>query len=70
MFQQSRAARQEWVFNLINSGVLNPIQDKQIILKMLELGTVDELYDEEDLDINQAQKEQQRWEKGDPSPLS
>ncbi len=69
MFQQSRAAKQEWIFNLIGSGVLNPVQDKQIILKMLELGTVDELYDEENLDINQAQKEQQRWEKGDPSPI-
>ena len=68
MFMQSKAAKQEWIFNLINAGILNVERDKQIILKMLELGLTDELYNEENIDINQAQQENDKWTLGDMSP--
>lgn len=66
---QSKAAKQEYVMNLIDKGVLNPQQDKQMILNLLELGITDNLYDDYSVDYNHAVGEVDKWKKGDPSPM-
>lgn len=69
MFQQSKAAKQQHVLDLITSGVLNPQMDRNIIMRMLELGLTEDLYDESQIDENQAQEENIRFEQGDISPI-
>ena len=64
MYAESKPARQNWIMNLIQAGVLNPEADRDLIIRMLEIGLVDELYDETQIDIDQARKEQLLWEKG------
>lgn len=68
LLHASKAGKQQWIMNLIQSGVLNPQQDRDLILKMLELGIDDELYDSTEIDRNQAQNEQAKWLQGDFSP--
>lgn len=68
MFQTSKAGKQQYIFNLIQTGVLNPQTDKDLIIKMLELGIDDDLYDNTEIDRNQAQNEQTKWLQGDFSP--
>lgn len=68
MLHASKAGKQQWIMNLIQAGLLNPQQDRDIILKMLELGIDDELYDNTEIDRNQAQNEQTKWMQGDFSP--
>lgn len=63
MFQNSTASKQNWIMTLISSGVLNPQTDRDMIIRMLELGMVDEMYDKGQVDTEQARKEQLMWEK-------
>jgi len=65
MFQTSKAGKQQWIMNLVQSGLLNPQADKEMIFKMLELGIDDDLYDNTEIDRNQAQTEQLKWTKGE-----
>lgn len=65
MLQESRTAKEERIFGLINAGVLNVERDRELILKMLDLGTTDYLYNENALDANMANLEQYKWRKGD-----
>lgn len=65
---QSKVAKQDYVLNLVDRGVLNPAEDKALILKMLELGFTDDLYDEYSIDVNHAIGEHEKWLKGDLSP--
>lgn len=69
MFQQSRAAKQEFIMQLVQMGVLNTQTDKQQILQMFELGTIDSLYDDYSEDVNQSESENERFKKGDTSPI-
>jgi hypothetical protein len=64
MFEQTRSAKQQFVFNLLQSGVLNPEQDKLLILEMLELGAIDKLYDTYSVDLKKAEKEESNWTLG------
>lgn len=66
---QSKAAKQEFVFSLIDKGVLNPEKDQQKILNLLELGTTDNLYDDYSIDYNHALGEIDKWRKGNMSPI-
>lgn len=68
LLHASKAGKQQWILNLIQSGVLNPQNDRDLILKMLELGMDDELYDSTEIDRKQAQNEQTKWLQGDLSP--
>lgn len=68
LLHASKAGKQQWILNLIQSGVLNPQNDRDLILKMLELGMDDELYDSTEIDRKQAQNEQTRWMQGDFQP--
>lgn len=61
----TKAAKQEWVINLIHEHVLDPARDRDLILKMLELGITDDLYSDSTVDVNQAQNEIEKWKKGD-----
>lgn len=70
MFQQSRAAKQDFIFQLLSNGVLNPQVDRDLILKMLELGITDEMYTESNLDQNQAHSEELMWNKGDTNTIT
>lgn len=63
--QLTKAAKQQYIIELVNAGVLNPQTDKDLILRMLELGVSDELYDAFEIDIQQALNENSRWAKGD-----
>lgn len=66
---QSKAAKQDFVFSLIDRGVLNPQNDQQKILNLLELGTSDSLYDDYSIDYNHALAEVDKWRKGDTTPI-
>jgi hypothetical protein len=66
---KSMSARAEFTFNLIDRGILN-IQDtgdRYKIMKMLEVGYTDMLYDDYSLYVNQAQNENKMFEEGKPS---
>lgn len=66
---QSKAAKQDFVFSLIDKGILNAQNDQQKILNLLELGTTDSLYDDYSIDYNHALGEVDKWKKGDISPI-
>ena len=59
---QSKTARQEFILNLVDRGI---IADPQTILKLLEFGNIEEVWEEEMLDINQAKVENKRFTNGD-----
>lgn len=63
MFQNSTASKQNWIMTLVQSGILNAQTDRDMIIRMLELGMVDEMYDQGQVDVEQARKEQLLWEK-------
>ena len=63
MFQDSKPAKQNWITNLIQLQVLNPERDRDMIIRMLELGMTEDMYDQSQIDIDQARKEQLLWEK-------
>lgn len=63
--QLTKAGKQQFVVEMINAGVLDPVADKNLILRVLELGITDELYDAFEIDIQQALNENSRWAKGD-----
>lgn len=65
----TKAAKQQWITNLVELGVLNPIEDKELIIKMLDTGFTDNMYDDFAIDVNQALSEQDKWKKGDISPV-
>lgn len=62
---QSKAARQEFILNLVDRKILT---DPQVILKLLEFGSIEEVYEEVSIDINQAKSENKRFLAGDFSP--
>lgn len=65
MYAESKPARQQWIMNLIQAGVLDVVEHRDTIVQMLDIGNVDQIYDESQIDIEQAKKEQLSWEKGD-----
>lgn len=69
MFQTSKPAKQQFIFDLVNSGVLNPQTDRALIIRMLELGITEDLYDENNIDLNKAKTENELWKKGNVSPI-
>lgn len=68
--QLSKSAKQQYIMELIQNGVLNPMQDRNLILKMLELGLPETLYDDYAIDVNKAQEEQDKWIKGDLNTIT
>lgn len=66
----TKAAKQSFVIELINAGVLNPQMDKDLIIRMLEMGITDELYDGTEIDSNQAITENGLWARQDMSPTT
>jgi hypothetical protein len=68
--QMSAAARKQYVIELISYGVLNPQMDRDLIIRMLELGISDELYDAAEIDVQQALNENAAWAKQDFSPIT
>lgn len=69
MFAVNKAAKQQYVFDLINSGVLDVQADRNLILKMLEMGITDYMFDDIQIDVNQSSDEQSKWAIGDTSPI-
>lgn len=63
--QLSKSAKQQYIMELIQFGVLNPQTDRNLILKMLELGITDTMYDDFAIDAQKAQEEADKWKKGD-----
>ena len=68
--QMTAAARKQYVIELISYGVLNPQMDRDLIIRMLELGISDELYDASEIDVQQALNENAAWAKQDFSPIT
>lgn len=64
MLQESRTAKEERIFGMIDKGILNVERDRDLILKMLELGTADLVYKEKANDVNNAHMEEYQWKKG------
>lgn len=53
----SRQARLQYTIDLVNAGILDRVADKKKILTMLELGTDEGVIDEEQLDRQNARRE-------------
>jgi len=68
--QLSNAARKQYILELISMGVLNPQMDRDLIIRMLELGITDDLYDGLEIDVQQALNENASWAKEDFSPIT
>jgi hypothetical protein len=60
----SKTAKRNYVLTLVNAGILNPVTDKGLILKTLQMGFADDLYEEYSVDQNYAMQEQDKWLKG------
>jgi len=63
--QLTKAGKQQHVMELVTAGVLNPQMDRDLIIRMLELGITDELYDGLEIDVQQALNENAKWTKGE-----
>ena len=70
MYQTSKAAMQDYIIKMVQYGLLLPTneQDKQLIMKVLEFGIIDDVYAEYEQDAAQAQLENDKWQRGDYSP--
>ena len=70
MYQTSKAAMQDYVIKMVQYGLLVPEneRDRQLIMKVLEFGIVDDVYSEFEQDASQAQTENDKFEHGDISP--
>lgn len=68
--QLTKTGKQQFIVELAGMGVLDPVADKALILRALEIGISDELFDAFEIDIQQALNENARWAKGDMSPLT
>ncbi len=66
----TKAAKQSFVMELVTAGVLNPQMDKDLIIRMLEMGITDELYDGTEIDSTQAITENGQWARGDLTPTT
>ena len=68
---KSLSTRAEFTFSLIKNGILNVANDddRYKIMKMLELGYTDQLYDDYSLYVNQAQQENKLFQEGKPSTV-
>lgn len=70
MYQTNKPAKQDFILKLVQYGILLPTQerDRQLIMKVLEFGIMDEVYSEFEQDATHAQNENDKWRKGDMSP--
>ena len=70
MYQTSKAAMQDYVIKMVQYGLLVPTneRDRQLIMKVLEFGIVDDVYSEFEQDASQAQTENEKFQQGDMSP--
>lgn len=70
MYQTSKAAMQDFVIKMVQYGLLLPTneRDRQLIMKVLEFGIIDDVYSEMEQDTAQAQTENAKFEHGDLSP--
>ena len=67
MYQTSKAAMQDFVIKMVQYGLLLPSneRDRQLIMKVLEFGIIDDVYSEMEQDTAQAQTENAKFEQGD-----
>lgn len=70
MLQESRTAKTERILSYVQQGILNVERDRELILKMLELGSTEYLYNEYAIDINQAHEEEYKWNKQDYNTIT
>lgn len=70
MYQTSKAAMQDYVIKMVQYGLLVPTEerDRQLIMKVLEFGIIDDVYSEFEQDTSQAQTENDKFQRGDMSP--
>jgi hypothetical protein len=64
LLASSMVAQRAEIMNLINAGVLNPVEHRDEILGRLEFGKIDDMYKEAEQDRAQARKESMLWERG------
>jgi len=70
MYQTSKAANQDFILKLVQYNMFDPTdqKQKQKIMKVLEIGIMDEMYSDAEQDALQAQTENDKWRTGDLSP--
>lgn len=70
MYQTSKSAMQDYVIKMVQYGLLVPTneRDRQLIMKVLEFGIVDDVYSEFEQDSAQAQTENDKFQQGDITP--
>ena len=61
---------QDYVIKMVQYGLLVPTndRDRQLIMKVLEFGIIDDVYSEYEQDSAQAQTENDKFQSGDISP--
>lgn len=70
MYQTSKAAMQDFIIKMVQYGLLLPTneRDRQLIMRVLEFGIVDDVYSEIEQDTAQAQTENDKFMRGDMTP--
>ena len=70
MYQTSKAAMQDYIIKMVQYGLLVPTneRDRQLIMKVLEFGVMDDVYSEFEQDTSQAQTENDKFQRGDITP--
>jgi hypothetical protein len=66
MYQTSKAAMQDFIIKMVQYGLLLPTneRDRQLIMKVLEFGVIDDVYTEFEQDTSQAQAENDKFQRG------
>ena len=61
---------QDYIIKMVQYGLLLPTneRDRQLIMKTLEFGIMDDVYSEFEQDTSQAQTENDKFQNGDISP--
>jgi hypothetical protein len=64
LIANSRVAKRAEVYNMMDRGLLDPVNDREKAFRYLEFGMIDDIYNEPEQDQKQAKKEQIQWEQG------
>lgn len=57
---ESRAARQQRTLEAIQAGAIDPVKHHDKVIRMLEMGDVNEIWEEQDADIQKARRENKK----------
>jgi hypothetical protein len=68
-FPKMKAAQQQMIMDMVGVGILNPLTDKDQILKLMDLGVAEPEINEAQVDENRAELENRRMMEGIPQEV-